>query len=377
MDDGFSAELTVGSRSVDQKSSIGAGDIEKLLSSCAGPAGVARRALVRLAAIGLRSSEIAALRTDDLRDETTDPTSGRRLTIAAGSKRGLEGRSVAIEGEAAADILALAKSAGCGALFGRPPSDLWAEFGGKIPFAALRHAAAADLLAIQNPGELASLLGRTAAVDHYGAMGTHLARPLTALEDQIREELAAHGAVRDTELLVCLTADGLDEVDRVEGSVEKASLTPRMDSTVKGGTAVDLWHNHPSLRSLSAADWRKSSSENGLAACSVVSGGTLYRGVCRPSRRLQAILGAGWAQLAHDAEMAMSEAGRANDGEHVDLVIEASKLTQHFINAALQQAGLVAYAALFSEADADLLRRCDQAGVSASVIAAAADRIGV
>ena len=150
-----------------------------------------------------------------------------------------------------------------------------------------------------------------------------------------------------------------------------------MDSTVKGGTAVDLWHNHPSLQSLSAADWRKSSSENGLAACSVVNGGSVYRGACRPSPRLDAILGVEWGQLAHDAEAAMSKVGHANDGEHVDLVIEASKLTQHFINAALQQAGLVAYAALFSEADADLLLRCDQAGVTASVIAAAADRIGV
>ena len=311
-------------------------DLAELLSSCVDDG---QRALLCLTIAGLCLDEIAGLRRDEVgAGSGIGPKRTAEIRLAA--RDGRDARRVDLGPAAAAAVMAHAGSGRTDELFPRPPSELCEAIGTDIPFHAFRHALA-DGHATEADAEPPEVLAG-----------------LTPTERRAADEIRGHDATAVTELLVCLAADGSAEIDRAVGLPDRVELTAGMTTVLDEGRVANSTH------------WR------GRAACSVLGAMSLYRGRAADSARLDAVLApAVWAKLMQDVEMAFSAAGQAEGCRHIALANDARRLAQHMVNLEMHEAGLVSYSARLSPDDADLAKRCDDAGITGAVRAAARKRM--
>ncbi|WP_158807796.1 hypothetical protein [Beijerinckia sp. L45] len=118
-------------------------DIFELKRACAGPDNLAARALIGLAAGGLRLSEIGALNSSDIVSQS-DEASAPSVVVTTNGKS--KQRSISIGGEDAIAILAYDRGLRSnGAVLGSA-AKIWAGLNAGFPFHAFRHALARRLM---------------------------------------------------------------------------------------------------------------------------------------------------------------------------------------------------------------------------------------
>lgn len=170
-----------------------------------------------------------------------------------------------------------------------------------------------------------------------------------------------------TELLICLTGDGMHFIDAEVGAANRVELTNKMLDAALTPMECRLVHNHPEEGSLSGADWRLIRQHPGIRIITAVnSNGSVFRGSLGSGsdaleRYVDADMGDLSAQVGDAVEALMwkdfEEMLRdrsANEGP--ELLIDALKWAwSHLVNERLHDLGHVLYEAALSQKDAEIL----------------------
>ncbi len=173
----------------------------------------------------------------------------------------------------------------------------------------------------------------------------------TPLEEEAVAAIKAFEAEQNSrnELMYCLDASGSRIIDITSG-MREAPLSRKMRDAMEAGSALRLWHNHPSNDSLSAEDWKVASVSPDIEVVALTSTGSTFVGrVPDWDDRLEIA----FKHIPQIAGFAQIEVLKANKGyPHTAL----DNLVGHLIGCELASRKLLRYAHRLSARDQAVLR---------------------